>query len=124
MPEIVTDWRRIDTDATWTDAEGRRHFVWPWIRYNDDEIAVDIAESLAEGESPTNLEAHLWLLKATTEPADADADDLLVGGPVASGTTVKQRMAELAYPRKYRLYLVYGPAGNRRTTTAVIEVQG
>ena len=122
---VYTDWQPIATDAKYynTTTQTTEH-TWPWIQYADDEIAIDIGDALAEGEAIEGLVTHLWLLKSTSEASNTNEDDLLEGAPTTSGTIVKQRMNGLVFERIYRLFIGFGPAGNHRYVTAVIEVVG
>lgn len=121
-----TDWRPILTDATFRNPDtGETEYSWRWIQYNDDEIAIDLANILAEGETASDLDLHLWRLAATDEAVDpVAADDKLQGDPVLEGSVVKQRISGLEPFRVYRLFVGVGPAGNHRNITAVIEVVG
>jgi hypothetical protein len=125
MADVATDFRPIETDVTFTDPVTREtlHYI-PWIRYNDDTAAVDVANDLGTGETLVVAATHLWLLKSTTETDDTAKDDLLVGAATISGTVVLQRMTGLVYPRWYRLYVGIGAAGNLRYVTAPIRVVG
>lgn len=116
MPDILTDWVPIATDAR----NGSDRY-WPWVRQNDDEVAVDLADMLDSGESITNLAVTMLQLKSTTESADTDATSLIVSSS-SSGTVVKVRMASLVYQRVYRMTITFGPAGNKRSATAVVWV--
>lgn len=124
MPE--TDWRPIDTDARDENpTTGETEYSWKWIQYNDDEIAIDLSDTLAEGETISGLTTHLWLLPALGEAQVlVDADAKLQGPPTASGVTVRQRISGLVLGRVYRLYVGVGDAGNHRNVTVVIEVVG
>lgn len=119
-----TDWQPFPTDAVFVNTQtGETEYSWKWVQYNDDEIPIDLTDSMAEGETPTNLSAHLWLLPATDEVQElVAADDKIEGAPSVTGNVVRVRLNELAFQRVYRLYVGFGPAGNHRNVTAVIEV--
>jgi len=124
MP-VATDWQPIATDVTYTSpTTGEREYSLKWTQYDDDEVAVDLAADLAAEETLVSVDAHLWLLRATSESNDTDADSLLVDAPVVEGTMVRQRVAGLTKDRVYRLFIEFGSPGNHRTVTAVIEVVG
>jgi hypothetical protein len=125
MPDVLTDIVPIETDAFFTDATtGERIRYYRFTEYDDRAIAVDVADMLAEGEtlSAGEVTPHLVLWKSTTESAHTDEDDLMVGVPTVSGTEIRQRVAGLTPQRWYRLYLTFGPTGNKRTVTALIRV--
>jgi hypothetical protein len=121
---VYTAWSPIATDATYVNpSTGETEYSWKWVAGNDDEVPVDVSASLATGEDISGqVSTKLVMLKSTSEADDTLTTGLLQGAPVVVGGLVKQRMADLDYPRVYRLHVTIGPAGNRRTITAVIEV--
>ena len=81
---VTTDWSREPTDAS-----NGTDFVWPWVAGMDDEVAIDLAEQLDDGESVTNPVVTLKKLRSTTEPADADVTTgSVVGSPTVSGSSL------------------------------------
>ena len=116
-----TDWSFEPTDAV--DADGRAQVV-PWSPAMDAPIAIDVSPLLADAEVPSNVVATIWRLKAYAEAdhADQTSETTLPGDPVVSGTQVSQRVKSLARGRVYRLFFAFGPAGNVRQVSTVIDV--
>lgn len=117
MPSVSQ--RHRPTDAT---LPAPWYYAWPWVVGMDDDVAVDVAAHLAEGESVTLPAATLTLL-GDTAARDAEASPAaLVGAPRVNGTKILQRLSGLAAGGLYRLTVLHGPAGNRRGAGLLIEV--
>ncbi len=122
---IVTDWQPIATDAVWEDEDGNRRYTWDMTHYDDDRVPIDLSPALAVGETASNLVSKLWQLKSVTESADLDVSGtLLLDAAGLEGTIVTQRVIGLTVERVYRLFITFGPSGNKRTRTAVIRCVG
>lgn len=122
---VLTDYRPIASDIRFLDPDtGERRYYLEWTQYTDDEVAVDLSASLAEGETIVDLETHLWLLASTSEGSDTNEDDLMPTPPTTSGAVVRQRIAGLTKDRYYRLFIEFGVAGNHRVQSVVIRVAG
>lgn len=116
-----TDWSFEPTDVR---DQYRRHVVVPWAVGMDVPIAIDIAAILDVNEVPSNVVATLWKLKAygDADHTDVTSETTLPGSPGVSGTIVSQRVTALERGRVYRLYFAFGPAGNVRMRSVVIDV--
>lgn len=124
-----TDWQPIATDTTYENPVTREtEYSWKWTQYNDDQIAVNLSDAIADTEVVTGLTTHLVQLPAITDVVQdpVDADDKFQGSPpTLDGTIVRQRMSDLTeVGRVYRLYVGVGDPGNHRIVTTVIEVVG
>jgi hypothetical protein len=117
----TTDWRPISTDAR---AANGTVFSKAWNAGDDDEIEVDLAAELADGETLilADIDVELWLLAAYGEADNVEVPASVVGAPTISGTVVKQRINSLSRGRVYRLFIYFGAAGNHRSVTLPIVV--
>lgn len=115
---VSTNWRARVDDLTIL-IKGN---PWPWLFGSDDEVVLDFAAQLEEGESLTNPAATLLRLHTQQETLDVDANAKLnVVGPQVIGTRVKIRMSALERGYYYRLEVLHGVAGNRRGANTIIH---
>lgn len=116
-----TDWSFEPTDVR---DQYRRHVVVPWAVGMDAPIAIDVAALLAADEDPENVTAKLWKIKAygETDHTDVTSETTLPGDPGVTGTIISQRVTALDRGRVYRLFFAFGPAGNVRMRSVVIDV--
>jgi len=118
-----TDWSFEPTDVAARDGH---LIVVPWAATMDAVVTMELEDDVDDGAQLESVSATLWRLKAYGESDHTDvtaADpDPLPGAPVVEGTTISQRVANLTRGRVYRLYFTFGPAGNVRARSVVIDV--
>lgn len=98
--------------------------TWPWLFGSDEQVALDLADQLDEGEtlSAGTIALTLWRIGLDGKTAEADVSGTsLVGAATVSGTVVLQRLDDLARGRSYRLEVLHGAAANRRGASLLIH---
>jgi hypothetical protein len=117
----VTDWRgRLTPLDILVNVDGEERPV-PFLYGTTTPIFVDVADQLDVAEVPVDIVATCRRLPAKGESEYTDATDKIFGAPTLDGTIISQRLQGLERGAVYRVEFVFGPTGNRRGASMLVE---
>jgi hypothetical protein len=117
----VTDWRgRLTPLDILVNVDGEERPV-PFLYGTTTPIFVDVIDQLAPAEVPTEVTVACRRLPSKGESEYTDATSAILGSPTVDGSVISQRLQNLERGAVYRVEFVFGPTGNKRGASMLVE---